>query len=233
MEPIQGNHGTADKILFRGENMTVTEGSREDLKQPRFGGRKESCLTAADEDFKRKLSELNVREDTEYFEFAAEQTYERGAAKFTVKVDRELFLAIEPNILKKLDQSVGFTVTRNLYLLKNGNSSYLLLIGPGSATSGMGHLYGDHLLLPLDANRSAIEFESISDDPRRVRLTDSGSICYVKIDPPYMGAVKESRSRPLRLTASVFLTDGTRSKQLGSSTDFSCTDMEEIYDDQK
>jgi hypothetical protein len=233
VETIQKDSKAPDEILFRGENMTVIESGQGDLKQLHSDQGKKSCLNKADENIKKKLPTPGDNGDTKYLEFEAEQTYNSGSDKFTVKFDRGLFSRIDPRFLKKLDQFVGFTITRNLYLIKNGNSSYLLSIGSMSATSGMGHLYRDHLLVPLDLNRPAIEFESISDDPRRIGIADSGTIYYTQIDPPYFGAVKESASKSLRLTGSLFTVDNAGNKKLESKVDFDCGNLEEIFDKEK
>lgn len=167
----------------------------------------------ADEKIKKKLSALNFSGDTKYLEFEAEQTYSFGPDKFTVKFDKYLFSRIEPSFLKKLDQFVGFTIIRSLYLIKNGSSSYLLSIGPMSATSGMGHYYRTHLLVQLDSNRPAVEFQSISDDPRRIKIADSGSIYYVQID---LGdyVMEGQTSYRVPLIVSLFSIDSTGQKKI-------------------
>jgi len=233
IETIQKDSKAPDEILFRGENMTVIESGQGELKPLNFAKGKRSCLDKADENAKKKLATLGYDADTKYYEFEAEQTHNFGPDKFTVKLDRNLFSRIDPGFLKKLDQFVGYTITRNLYLIKNGNSSYLLSIGSMSATSGMGHLYKYHFLVPLDLNRSVIEFESISDDPRRIGIADSGTIYYTQIDPLYFGAVKESASKPLHLTGSLFTVDNAGNKKLESKVDFDCGNLEEIFDKEK
>lgn len=233
VEIIQKDNKLPDEVLFKGENMTVIESGQGDLKPLNFAKGKRSCLDKADENTKKKLATLGYDADTKYYEFEAEQTYNFGPDKFTVKLDRNLFSRIDPGFLKKLDQFVGYTITRNLYLIKNGNSSYLLSIGSGSATSGMGHLYRLHLLIPLDLNRPVIEFESISDDPRRIGIADSGSIYYTQIDPPYYGAIKESASKSLRLTGSLFTVDNAGNKRLESKVEFDCGNLEEVFDKEK
>ena len=229
-DTVQNDTKAPDTILFKGNNMTVFEGGQRDLKQLHIDQVKKSCLRKADENMKAKLSGLGFSGSTEYLEFEAVETNSFGSDKFTVKFDRNLFSRIDPKFLKKLDQFIGYTITRNLYLIKNGNSSFLLSIGSGSATSGMGHLFRLHLLLPFDLDRPVTEFESISDDPRRIGIADSGSIYYTQIDPPYYGAVKESASKSLRLTESLFSIDSAGNKRLESKVDFDCGNVEEIFD---
>ncbi|MBK8148040.1 MAG: hypothetical protein IPK58_07425 [Acidobacteria bacterium] len=157
------------------------------------------------------------------------ETNSFGADKFTVNFDKDLFSKINPDSLKKLDKYVGFTDFRNLYFLKNNNTDYLLLIGHESATSGMGHYYRTHLLVPLDSNKTAVDFQSISDDPRRIGIADSGAVYYVQIDPPYFGAIKESTTKRLRLIVSLFAVDNTGDKRLETKFDLECENLDSIF----
>ncbi|MGB7070291.1 MAG: hypothetical protein WBD22_12420 [Pyrinomonadaceae bacterium] len=228
---IQKEVKSLEPVLFKGDNMTVLESSQGDLRQVQFDRGKKSCLDKTDENVKRKLRILGYEGATKFFEFDATQTYNSGPDKFTLKINKDLFSRIDSNFLKKLDQYVGFTITRNLYFLENDDTRYLLLIGTESATSGMGHNYRTHLLVPLDPNRSAIDFQSISDNPRRIGIAESGEIYYTQIDPPYFGAIREVEKEPIRLTASVFIIDSAGNKRLGAKFDFKCGDLGKIFDD--
>lgn len=230
VEPIQQDSRTPDKVLFKGENMTVIEGGQGDLKQLRSDRGKKSCLNKLDENIKKKLSTLGYKGDTKYLEFDAEQTYNFGPDKFTVKFEKDLFSKLDPKYLKELDQYVGSTIVRDLYLIEDIDSRYLLAIGPESTGSGMGALYLSHLLIPLEVNRPVIEFESISDDPRRIKISDSGTLYYVQIDPPYFGAVKESTKKRLNLTVSLFAVDGSN-KRLETKFDLECEDLDSVFHD--
>ena len=229
---IQSTSKTPDILLFKGDNMTVIESGQADLKQLHFdSGGKKSCLAKADENIKRKLSEQGINGNAEYSEFKAVETNSFGADKFTVNFDKDMFSKINPDSLRKLDKYAGLTITRSLYYIKNNKTGYLLLIGQPSASSGLGLYYKAHLLLPLDSNGPVVEFESISDDPRRIKIADSGAIYYVQIDPPYYGAIKESTTKRLNLRVSLFAVDGTGNKSLKTKFDLECDNLDNIFHD--
>lgn len=224
---VQTDDKTSEKILFKGENMTVIKNEQGGLREAHFNGGKNSCLEKADEKIKKRLSALNFIGETKYLEFEAEQAYSFGSDKFIVKFDRDLFSRIEPSYLKKIDEFVAATVIRNLYLLKNGDSSYLLAIGPMSATSGMGHYYRPHLLVPVDSNRPAIEFRSISDDPRRIKIANSAAIYYVQIDlGDYVMDGQTSNRVPL--IVSLFSVDDKGQKKSETEFDLDCEDINKV-----
>lgn len=183
-----------DGVLFEGNSLIITETRLLDLKRLSLNRHETgSCLNGADKKIERTLSAIGLSGDIEYFRFEAP---EMESAKVTVNFDIELFSKISPASLKNLDEYMGFTDFRDLYLIRNGKTSYLLLVGHQSATSGIGHLYRLHLLVPLDPNKPGITFDSISEDPRRIKIDASGTIYYVQIDDD-PGNPKESRTRRL------------------------------------
>lgn len=225
---IQSGSKTPDKILFKGDNITVIEKEQGVFKQLSFDSRKKSCLDKADENIKTKLSALGFNGNTEYLELEAVETNSFGADKFTVNFDKDLFSKINPDSLKRLDKYVGFTDFRNLYFLKNNNNGYLLLIGHESATSGMGHYYRTHLLVPLDSNRTVTDFQSISDDPRRIKIADSGAVYYAQVDLDD-DAIKDQTSKRVSLIVSLFAVDNTNNKRLETKFDLECGNLDSIF----
>lgn len=217
---------TPDNILFKGDNMTFIESGQNDFQQLNLDTGKNSCLNGVDENIKKKVSTIRFNGNTDYSQFNAVETNSFGSDKFTVKFDKELFSKINPSSLKKLDDYVGFTDSRYLYYIKDANHGYLLLIGHESATSGMGHYYRSHLLIPLESNTSVIEFQSISDDPRRIGITDSGAVYYIQIDPPYVGAIKDVATKSIELTVSLFTVNSMSNKRLETKFNLDCENLE-------
>lgn len=219
---------TPEATLFKGKNIVFIESDQSIFKELSGNKKKKSCLNKIDEGFSKEKQ----TQDTNYFEFGPTEKSEFGSNILVLNIMKDQFSQISPDSLKKLDQYVGFTDDRQIYFIKSKNLSYLLLVGHESATSGMGHYYRTHLLIPFDLNRPVIEFESISDDPRRIGIADSGSIYYTQIDPPYYGAIKESASKSLHLTGSLFTVDAAGNKRLESKVEFDCGNVEEIFDKQ-
>lgn len=227
IEAAQKDDTTHDEILFKGNNMTVIEKEKNGFKKLRFDSGKKSCLNKADEKIEKKLSALGFKRSTEYLEFEAVETSSFGADKFIVNFDKNLFSRINPDLLKKLDEYVGFTDSRNLYFVKNNDVDYLLLIGHQSATSGMGHYYRIHLLLPLDSNKPVIDFQSMSDDPRRVKIVNSGTIYYTQIDLDNDN-IKDYESKRMPLIVSLFTIDNTGNKNLETKFGLDCQNINSI-----
>lgn len=225
---VQKDSNTPDKILFKGNSMTLIYKEQNVFKRLPFDSSKKSCLNKAEENLKTKLPELGFNSSTEYLEFEVTETNSFGADKFTVNIDKHLFSKTNPDSLKNLDKYVGFTDSRNLYLLKNDNISYLLLIGHESATSGLGHFYRTHLLVPIDSDRTAIEFQSISDDPRRIRIADSGAIYYVLVDLDN-DSIEDPTSTRVPLEVSLYSVDSANNKRLETKFDLKCENMDKIF----
>lgn len=222
---------TSDKILFKGDNMTLIESDLMEFKPLHFDHGKKSCLNRADENIKKKLSALGFNADTKYFEFEAVEKNSFGSDKFILNFDKVQFSNLSSDSLKKLDKYIGFTDSRKLYFIKNKNISYLLLIGHDSSTSGMGHNYRTHLLIPLNPNRPPIDFNSISEDPRRIRIDDSGTIYYVQIDPPYFGAIKDGAAKSIDLTVSLFTVDSMSNQKVETKFNFACENLDNVFDE--
>lgn len=219
---------TPEKILFKGKNITIIEKEQSIFKQLPFDSGKKSCLNKSDETIKKKLSALNFNGDDEYLEFETIQTYNSGPDKFTVSFNKDLFSKINADSLKKLDQYVGFTITRNLYFIKDGKIGYLLLIGHESAGSGLGLNYMAHLLVPLDSDKPTIVFQSISDNPRKVKLSDSGAIHYVQFDLDN-NSMKDQTSKQVPLTVSLFTIDSGNNKSLETKFGLECENIDSIF----
>lgn len=228
VEIVTDSSKTPDKILFKGINMILIESDRSDLKPYRVKDSKESCLNEADEQIRKKMPLRDSQGAIEYSVFEAVETNSFGSDKFTVNLDKNLFSSINPDALKTLDKYVGLTDFRQLYFIKNENSGYLLLIGHASSTSGMGHNFREHLLVPLDSNRPTIEFSSISDDPRRIRIANSNTIHYVQIELDYE-SVKQTTKR-VRLIVSLFTVDSTGNKRLGEKFNFDCASLNDVFE---
>lgn len=202
-----------DKILFEGENIEVIESVKSNLEQIPFDNKEtEFCFEEIEGKIKNKFSSLGFKGNTKYFKFDNQK-------KFTLRLNKEQSAKINLDLVKKLDSNASLTDSNELYFIKSENHGYLLLTGHSIGTSGIGHYYRYHTLVPLDSNKPIIEFDSISSDPRKIKIDDSGTIYYTQIDSVDFGAVKNVDSDNFPVTVSLFTFDGVSNKKFEFSYD--------------
>lgn len=229
VEKTAPNPTKEDNVLFEGEYIVFLSSERSNLKKlPLKRGEGKSCLKQVDEKITSKLLELNYNGNMEYFEFDVKEKRKLPGEKFVIQFSKDQFAKIQPNLLLKLDQFFGYMDFRNLYFIENSNVGYLLLIGHQSATSGIGHNYRLHLLIPLDLNKPEISFNSISDDPMRVKVDNSGVVYYAQVDEREDEPFPKIDSKARRLNASLFTFDHTSKKEL--EFQFICKEINKVLD---
>lgn len=202
-----------NRILFEGENIILVESSQSNFEQLPFEASKtESCFRETDTNIRKKLPGLGFNGNTKYFKFLGEEKNEQQ--RFTLRLGKENFARINLDSLKKFDSQASFTESNDLYFLKNKEYDYLVMIGRNIGASGYGHYYRVHTLLPLTSKKPMIEFDSLTDDPRKIRIDDSGRIYYVQIDSRKLGAIADVDTNNLPVTVSLFSFNGERDKKL-------------------
>ncbi len=205
------------KFLFDGENIDVIEDVQSNFEQVSFKAKPkdELCFQKIERKIEDKLAVLGFRGKTKYFKFNdQEKVSDNKPFSFLLKLRSEQSAKLKLDFVKKLDSDAMNYDSCNLYFLKNNQHEYLLLIGHASATSGIGHLYRYHTLVPLDSNKSIIELDSIFSDPRKIKIDDSGTIYYMQVDSTYFGAVKDVNSPNFSVVVSLFTLNGEKSKKL-------------------
>lgn len=202
-----------DKVIFDGEYIEVIESVQSNLEQIPFDSKEnEFCFQGIEAVIKDKLSGLGFKGNTKYFAFNSQK-------KFTLKLNKEQSAKISLDSVKKLDSNAGVTDSNELYLIKNEDHEYLLLTGHNIGTSGIGHYYRYHTLVPLNSNRPILEFDSILSEPRKIKIDDSGVIYYTQIDSVDFGAVKNVGSNNFPVIVSLFTFDGASNKKFEFSYD--------------
>jgi hypothetical protein len=209
--PITINESKSN-VLFDGENIDVIEDVQSNFEQIPFDTKNipkdRRCFQKLEKKIINKLNVLGLRGKTKYFKFD-----ERENESFTLKLSKEQSGKINLNFIKKLDSNADFTLSDELYFIKNNNHGYLLLTGHETAASGIGHLYRHHILVPMDSNKSIVEFDSMLSDPRKIKIDDSGTIYYTQIDSTYFGAARDVNSDYFDVIVSFFTFDGVSNKK--------------------
>ena len=146
--------------------------------------------------------------------------------QFTLKLTKEQFVKLNLDAFKKFDSDTSGLDFNELYFIKNKDYEYLLMIGHKIATSGIGHYYRNFRLFPLVIDKPIVEFDSLSDDPRSIRIADSGTINYTQMDSTYFGAVKvdDLYIKSFKETVSLFTFDFSADKKAEFS--FNCKNWE-------
>lgn len=223
-EYVAPDHPPQNKILFEGENLILIESTQSNFEQFPYNARKkESCFQGIVGTIGRKLPTFAFGGDTKYFMFNYDESNEQRI--FALTLSKEQFALINLDSLKKFDSDASFTDSNNLYFLKNKEYGYLALIGHNIGSSGYGHYYQVHTLLPLRPDKPMIEFDSLGNDPRKIRIDNSGNIHYIQIDSKKLGAVTDSNDFPV--TVSLFSFDNKSHKEL--EFDFVCKNLDETF----
>ena len=213
-----------DKILFEGENIIVIESDQSNLEQFPFDAPiNESCFRETDVKIRKKLLDLGFKSDTKYFIFEGQEKNSIEQKRFTLRLSKEQVAKINLGLMKEFDSQASNLNLNDLYFLKNNNHESLLMIGHNVGTSGYGHYYRVHILFPLEPNQSIFEFHSVTGDPRKISIDESGRIHYVQIDSKRLGAVTDVDSDDFPVTVSLFTYNGASHKKI--EFDFDCRSL--------
>lgn len=210
------SHEGKTKVLFDGENIDVVEDAQSNFEQVSFKAKPkdELCFQKIEKKIEDKLNVLGFKGKTKYFKFnGQEKVSDNKPFSFTLKLNNEQVPKLNLDFVKKLDSDATNYDSFELYFLKNKQHEYLLLIGHASGTSGIGHLYRYHTLVPLNSNKGVIELDSMFTDPRKIKIDDSGTIYYTQVDSTYFGAAGDVDSANFSVVVSLFTIDGEKSKK--------------------
>ncbi len=205
------------KVTFDGENIDVIENVQSNFEHIPFKAKpkNELCFQKIEKKIEDKLAVLGFKGKTKYFNFnEKEKVSDNKPFSFSLKLNSEQLAKLNLDFVKKLDSAALNYDSCELYFLKNNRHEYLLLIGHASATSGIGHLYRYHTLVPMNSNKSVVELDSMFSDPRKIKIDDSGTIYYTQVDSTYFGAVKDVDSDYFSVVVSLFTLNGEKSKKL-------------------
>ncbi len=221
---------SSETVLFTGNSLTVIKADQVALPEAELRTTGRSCISEHESKLNKKLSSLGLSGSIQYFEPESKQSYSFGPDKFVIKIHRNLFEQVGMEAWKKVDEYVGNTVTRRLFVLANDGFTKLLLIGNESAASGLGHLLRSHFLLSANSDSPAISFRSISDDPRRVGFSTLGTTYFVQIEPIDSDDKKASTTKSIRLKSSLLTVEnGSSSPTLQAELNITCSDVNEIF----
>lgn len=215
------------KVIFDGDNIDVIEDVQSNFEQIplKVKPKNELCFQKIEKKIEDKLTVLGFRGKTKYFKFNEQEIVsDNKPFSFSLKLSSEQLANLKLDYVKKLDSDAMNYDSCNLYFLKNNQHEYLLLIGHASATSGIGHLYRYHTLVPLNSNKTIVELDSMFGDPRKIKIDDSGTIYYTQVDSTYFGAVKDVNSAYFSVVVSLFTLNGEKSKKL--EFDYTCKSKE-------
>jgi hypothetical protein len=220
----EGAVGSPDETLFRGDNLIITEGTEAKFQKLSVVNKK-SCFETIDRKLYQTLAKLGVSAETKYFIVTNDHATLTRHEPFKLQMSKENFTALDSTALREFDARIGLVHSQVIYLIERNDFRYLLSIGLNPGASGYGSYYRVHTALSLFAPRPLLKFDSISDDPRKVKIDRSGNLFYVQIETLGLGAIPTSAEK--RMPVTVRLVNSTV-KDLGKENfSWTCSNLDE------
>jgi hypothetical protein len=216
--------------LFDGRRIQVVDGSSR-LKAIGTNEAKNSCFIKVRPRIEAEFKRMNLADENQYFRFEEVLVDEGELSRNQLSIPQQEFSGTSMESLKKFDDAIKYLDSLNFYIIRAKAHRFLLATGHDPTTSGYGHYYRIHVLVPLGSTGPVTEFSSVTGDPRKIGIDIEGRLLIAQIDSVRQGAIDVESEAPLAIVVHLkTIGDGGKNDVTFKST---CTtaDLEAGFDE--